>query len=142
MTTGARTYKGLAVPLLGESEIVQQVAATDILTIRQASAASGLPLVIRNSSSSNIFAVNSLGAIRTMVMGTIALASLASNASASMALVGATTADVVQFFPTVGLTTGNGVFYGSFASADKVNLYAQGGSVASQTASYLLLRTV
>ncbi len=142
MAAGTNTYDGLAVPLLGESEIVQQTAANDILTIRQASASSGSPLVVRNSSSTNVFGLNSLGAIRTMVLSTIALASLASNASASATLTGATTADVITFFPTAGFATGNGIFVGAILSADKVTLYSAGGSVASQTANYLLMRTV
>jgi len=142
MTTGSKTYESLAVPLLGESEIVQQVAATDILTIRQASASSGSPLVIRNSSSTNVFGVDSAGAIRTMVMTTIALASLNSNASRTQTLTGATTDDIVHFFPSsVGVVTGNGVPRGYVHTAGKYTLFAQGGSIASQTASVLLINT-
>ena len=142
MTTVTKTYMSLAVPLLGESEIVQQTAATDILTITQASAASGRPLTIKNSSSSAIFALNSLGAIRTSALGTLALAAVASNASASVALVGATTADVIKLFPTAGLVTGKAVLNGYILTADKLTYYAVGGSAASATVSYMLMRTV
>ena len=142
MATGAKTYDGLAVPLLGEFEIVQQTVADDIVTIRQAAASAGSPLLVRNSSSTNVWGLNSLGALRTMVLATLALASLASNASASATLTGATTADVITFFPTAGFATGNGIFVGAILTADKVTLYSAGGSIASQTANYLLMRTV
>ena len=142
MTTGSRTYEGAAVPLLGESEIVQKTAATDILTIRQASASSGDALVVRNSSSTNIFGVNSYGWIRTMVMGTVALAQCASNASATAALSGATTDDIIHFFPTsLGVVTGNGVPRAYVHTADKFTVFAQGGSFAAQTACVLLINT-
>jgi hypothetical protein len=34
------------------------------------------------------------------------------------------------------------LFLGAILTADKVTLYSVGGSVASQTANYLLMRTV
>jgi hypothetical protein len=146
MAAGTNTYHSLAVPLLPADgfTITQQTASAsaDLMTLQQASSASGSPLVVRNSSSTNVFGLNSLGAIRTMVLATIALASLASNASASATLTGATTADVVTFFPTAGFATGNGLFLGAILSADKVTLYSVGGSIASQTANVLLMRTV
>jgi len=41
MAEGNSTYKGLAVPLHGESEIFQTTAATDILTLTAITGASG-----------------------------------------------------------------------------------------------------
>jgi hypothetical protein len=142
MAQGTKSYAGLSVPLYGESTIKGQTAADDILTIQAPASHAGGALVVKNSASTNVFGLNSLGAIRTMVLATIALASLASNASASATLTGATTADVITFFPTAGFATGNGLFLGSILTADKVTLYSVGGSVASQTANYLLMRTV
>jgi hypothetical protein len=46
MTTGDRTFKGLAVPLFGESTITQQVAGTDVLTVKS----------IADSTAANMFA--------------------------------------------------------------------------------------
>lgn len=50
MTAGSRTYEGRAVPLKGESEIVQETLGTDILTITGAASQTGDFLVCRNSS--------------------------------------------------------------------------------------------
>src|SRR3972149_2980655 len=63
MAAGNKTYRGLAVPLNGESEIKQVTAATDILTITGASGQSGKFLVLRNSSESEIFSISSAGAL-------------------------------------------------------------------------------
>ena len=142
MAQGLKSYAGMAVPLYGESTIKGQTTADDTLTIQQPASHAASPFVVKNSSSTNVFGLNSLGAIRTMVLATIALASLASNASASATLTGATTNDVITFFPTAGFATGNGMFMGSILTADKVTLYSVGGSIASQTANYLLMRTV
>jgi hypothetical protein len=49
------------VPLLGESEIVQRTAATDILTITGASSQTGDFLVCRNSAGTEKFYVTSAG---------------------------------------------------------------------------------
>lgn len=142
MATGSNTYEGLAVPLLGESEIVQQTAANDILTIRQASASSGDALVIRNSASNNQFGVNSLGQIRTMVLATVALASLTTNASQSVSLSGATTNDVALLFPTAGTVTGNGTFVAQVLTADKLTVFnASALSTAATTAVVWYFKT-
>ena len=61
MATGTDTYKGLAVPLTGDSQITQKTAATDILTVQGASGQTGDFLVCRDSASTEYFYVTSAG---------------------------------------------------------------------------------
>jgi hypothetical protein len=61
MAAGTDTFKGLAVPLTGDSTITQRTAATDILTIQGASGQTGDFLVARDSSSMEYFYVTSAG---------------------------------------------------------------------------------
>ncbi len=63
MATGTNTYEGLAVPLFGESQITQQTAATDILTLTGADTMTGDFLVCENSAGTELFVVNSTGSI-------------------------------------------------------------------------------
>ena len=49
MASGTSTYKGMAVPLNGQSEIKQVTAATDVLTITKITGGTGDVLVIRES---------------------------------------------------------------------------------------------
>lgn len=109
MATGTKTFMGKAVPLTGESNIVAETAANDILTITGAGSHTGDFLVCENSSGTELFVVDvngnmtatavALGSpVSKMVLGTIALASLASNASATVALTGLATTDVVSIF--------------------------------------------
>lgn len=80
MTVGTKSFMGLAVPLYGESQIAQQTAATDILTITGAGSQSGDFIVCRNSSGTEKFSVDvngnvvSAGFFQTgLVAGTDAL---------------------------------------------------------------------
>lgn len=104
MATGTSTYMGLAVPLYGEAQIQGVTAANDVLTITGVSAQTGDYLVLEDSSGNEDFVIGSTGMIGTMVLGTVALASLASNASATVALTGITTDCVVQIFNRVATT--------------------------------------
>lgn len=61
MATGNSTFLGLAVPLFGESEIKQQTAATDILTITGATSQSGDFITCQNVSGTDKFAVRDDG---------------------------------------------------------------------------------
>ncbi len=61
MTVGTNAYKGLSVPLQGESEIRQLTAATDILTITGASGQSGDFLVCRIAAGTEKFSVDVSG---------------------------------------------------------------------------------
>ena len=63
--TGQGTL-GNAVPTRGESEIVGQTAADDILTITEAASHTGDPLVISNSALTELFVINKDGDIATI----------------------------------------------------------------------------
>lgn len=63
MATGTNTFESLAVPLLGESEIEQQTAATDILTITGAGSQTGDFVVLRNSSETELAFFDSNGSL-------------------------------------------------------------------------------
>ena len=62
MATGVQTYEGMAVPLFGESVIVQTTAATDILTIQQKTTGSGGNfLTVQNASGTQLLGISNLG---------------------------------------------------------------------------------
>ena len=63
MAEGTSTFMGLAPALLGESEIFQQTAATDILTITGAASQSGDFIVAQNSTGTELFVVSSSGLV-------------------------------------------------------------------------------
>ena len=146
MAAGTDTYGANSVPLLPANgfTILQQTAssATDVATIQQAASASGSPLSVQNSAGTKVWGVNSLGALRTMVLSTVAIASCNSNATVTATLTGATTADIVSLWPTTGYVTGNGTLYAICTLADKITVYAAGLSVAATTCNVQLIRTV
>jgi hypothetical protein len=142
MAQGLKTYAGMAVPLYGESTIFGKTAADDTLTIQQVAAHAGSPLVVKNSASTNVWGINSLGALRTMVLSTVAIASCNSSSTVTATLTGATTADIVSLWPTAGYVTGNGTLYAICTAADKITVYAAGLSVAATTCNVQLIRTV
>ncbi len=61
MAEGSNTYKGLAVPLWGESEIVQQTAANDILTLTAVTGATGDFLVAQTAGGGEVFVLGAAG---------------------------------------------------------------------------------
>lgn len=63
MAEGNENYKGLAVPLWGESEITQITAATDILTLTAVTAATGDFLVAQTAGGGEVFVIDADGAI-------------------------------------------------------------------------------
>ena len=149
MTTGKGTYNGLAVPINGESEIVQQTAATDILTLTGASGQSGDFLVCRSSAGVEKVSIDSDGDttlnslslasyINKMVLGTIALGALtASTSTSTVALTGITTKHAIMIFasaagalPVVWPSTTNVLAYG-----------APGVATAAQTVNYWMFET-
>ena len=70
MATGSGTYNGLAVPLFGESEITQQVAGTDIITLTSvADATAANHLRINATSTSALTAGYFQGAYVNMSLG-------------------------------------------------------------------------
>jgi hypothetical protein len=67
MATGSLTYKGLAVPLWGESEITQITAATDILTITGASGISGDFFICRLTDGTEVVQIQDNGRTRILL---------------------------------------------------------------------------
>lgn len=63
MATGTKTFKGLAVPLSGESEILQITLGDDILTLRGVASQSGDFLVCRNSDLTEKFVIDVNGKV-------------------------------------------------------------------------------
>jgi hypothetical protein len=105
MAEGTCTFKGLAVPLFGESEIKQTTLGKDIITLTGAAGQTGDFLVCQSSAGAEKWVVDSTGVIKTMGLGSIALASLASDATASATLTGLTTACAIRIFPRAATTT-------------------------------------
>lgn len=187
MAEGNSSYNGLALPLNGEYEQVQQTAANDMQTMTGASGQTGDFLVCQNSSGverfvvedgGNIvivsstasddlialtqagtptgnafvlkdsttdhkktFQIDANGRIRTMCLGTVAIGDIASNASTSFSLAGLTTDDAVWLFPLKVLTTGAGVAIAYAQGTTRVDVYAHGASVASNTYAVWAFRT-
>jgi len=141
MAAGNKTFLGLAVPLFGEATIEQQTAATDILTIQGATSQTGDFLVCADVDGDETFVIGSTGMVGTMVLGTVALASLASNASATVALTGLTTDHIVQIFNRVAAT--NHTIPSVWASAAGALGYASHSAVttAAQTVNVWYFKT-
>ena len=99
MTEGTRTYKGLAVPLYGESEIKQGTAATDIVTLTAITGASGDFLVCQTAGGGEVFVV---GAAGELTAGSL---TYAGTFSCTKILMG--TAETPTTAPTTGLTKGD-----------------------------------
>ena len=70
MAEGNSTYRGLAVPLSGESEITQLTAANDILTLTGATSMAGDFLVCQDVDGSEIAFIMSTGQMRMNVTTT------------------------------------------------------------------------
>lgn len=140
MTAGTDKYNGLALPAYGNATMAGTTAATDVLTIQGASGQTGRNLVIRTSAAVEKFAIGATNFTHKWVMGTVALASLSSNAAvATVALAGLTTDMVVQIFGTV--STPLPTVYVN--TADKLG-YAPPGAIntAAMTVNYLAWLTV
>lgn len=73
MAEGNKTYRGLAVPLRGESEIFQITAATDILTLTAATGATGDFLVAQTVGGGEVFVVDDAGdvTVRRLIVGAV-----------------------------------------------------------------------
>lgn len=118
----------------GGNVVITQSAAADVsIKVTQFTGASGDAIQINNVSASKIFQVDSAGEIKTMALGTYAIASIASNASSSFSVAGVTTDSAIQLFPMKALTTGNGIISGYAQGTTRVDVYAMGGSVAANT---------
>ena len=114
MAEGNKTFEGLAVPLLGESEIIAQTAANDILTFTGATSHTGDFLVCQNSSGTELAVIDISGNITGAsldITGQVEVASLAVTGigtfnltaqnigTATFSVSGLATADVVVISP-------------------------------------------
>lgn len=111
MAVGSDGYQGLAVPLFGESEIVQQNSGNDILTITRSSGNTDDFLVMRDSGGQEYFVVYS--------NGRLALPNFATTA------------------PTTGLTKGD-VFLSFVSSTPQIGIVS---SSAANTIEYITADT-
>jgi uncharacterized Zn-binding protein involved in type VI secretion len=104
MATGNSAYKGLAVPLQGESQISQITAATDIFTITGASGQAGDFIVCENSAGTEKFVVDASGNVTAA--GTLALSGVAT--LGDFPVINGT---ILTTAPSTGLTTGSFFWY-------------------------------
>lgn len=121
--------------------VVSGTAADVLFKGTQAGSASGDAVQIVNSSGSKVFQVNSSGAVRTMVLGTTAIGALASNASTSFSSAGISTDDAIMLIPLKTLTTGLGLVQAFAQGTTRIDVYAAGGSAASNTYAVWAIRT-
>ena len=103
MAEGSKTYKGLAVPLYGESEIKQSVAATDILTLTAITGATGDFLVCQTAGGGEVFVV---GADGTLTVGSTVTVSAQATALA-VEKISFGTAESPTTAPTTGIAKGD-----------------------------------
>lgn len=126
----------------GNVSIVHGGAVTDVLLkVKQVASGSGDILQILNSAGSKLLNFDSAGILQTMGVVTKAIASVASNASTSFSLTGLTTDSAVFLIPLKALTTGNGVLAAYAQGTTRVDVYAMGGSVASNTYAVVAFKT-
>lgn len=140
MAQGANTYDGLAVPVYGNAIMAGSTAADTVLTLQGAGSQSGRYLVIQTSAAVEKFAIGATNFTHKFVMGTVALASLATDAAvASVALTGLTTNHAVQVFGIVSTPLPT-VFCGA---ANELHYANRGAKVtAAMTVRYLAFLTV
>jgi hypothetical protein len=145
MAEGSETYMGLAVPLFGESEIQQQTLGNDILSLTGAASQTGDFLVCQSSAGAEKFVVDKdgdlvlAGKIDTMVLGTIAIGTLASNASTTVALTGITTGHIVNVFSRASSTVPLPVVWA--AGANSLGVGAPSVALAAVTLNYWMFTT-
>jgi len=73
MAEGKSSYKGLAVPLAGESEIRQITAATDIITLTAITGATGDFLVCQTAGGGELAVIDANGyvTVKRLVLGAV-----------------------------------------------------------------------
>ena len=126
----------------GGNILVTGAAGDVLIKATQAASPTADAINVMTSAASRVFAVNKDGMIATMVLETKAVASVASNASASFSFTGLTTDHAVQMIPLKTLTTGNGVLAAFAQGTTRVDYYAMGGSVAANTFAVWAFKTV
>ena len=95
MAEGTKTYMGLSVPLFGESEIQQQTAATDVLTLTGAASMTGDFLVLQNSTGAELFVISSSGLV-TMGAG-MTLAGVSSSTATGLTISVTSTGAIAEY---------------------------------------------
>lgn len=143
MAEGVKTYMGLAVPLVGESEIVQETAATDILTITGAASQEGDFLVCQNSTGGENLVISSSGAVTSVVGGSftsgtfsgVLTSVLASSGASGISLSVSTTGAIAA-----GAVLANGVVVSTSSKANMNSVFAYINSTGGTAgvANYLL----
>jgi hypothetical protein len=109
MAEGNSTYMGLGVPLNGEVEITQKTLGNDIVTLTGVASQTGDFLVCQNSSGTEKLVLDKdgnlalSGRIDNMVLVSLELAGLASDASATVGCAGLATSHSVIIFPTAAI---------------------------------------
>lgn len=118
----------------GGNVVIVKGAAADVgLSIKGYGADSADFIKVMNSDASKIFNVNSVGVIKTMCLTTQAIASIASNASTSFSLAGITTDSAVLLLALKTPATANGIAQAFAQGTTRVDVFAEGGSVAANT---------
>ena len=130
MATGTSTWKGLAVPLNGESNIEQITAADDILTITGASSQTGDFIVFENSSGTEVFYVDVSGNIVTT--GTVTATGKIASSVFSLG-------SAYTVAPTTGLTKGD--IFAVFAGAGTAPVLGVCYSTATNAVRYATFNT-
>ena len=121
MATGTNSWKGLAVPLNGESNIEQITAANDIFTLTGASSQTGDFIVAENSSGTEVFYVDVSGNIVTTgsitATGAVATPKVSLGSVYTTAPSSLTKGDVFVVFPGAGTAPSFGVCYSTATDA-------------------------
>ena len=106
MAEGTSTFMGLAPALLGESEIKQQTAANDIVTITGAASQTGDYIVAQNSTGTEHFVVSSSGLVTATGVslsgvaaftGAVTMAGVSSTTSAGLTVSVTSTGAIAEY---------------------------------------------
>jgi len=140
MAEGNKTYDGLAVPLFGESEIKQQTAATDILTLTGATSQAGDFLVCQTATGTENMVISSSGLLTSVAGGTFAgviTGALSSSGVEAGLKISVTSTGAIA----AGATQANGILIAPSSKATFNAAYAYWSSTAAGalgTTNYLL----
>ena len=121
MTEGNKTFLGLAVPLLGESVIEQQTAATDILSITGATSQTGDFVVLQDVSGNELFVVGAKGEVSLAINSTAATSAITFAMGAGAVVtnfLAVTSTNSPTYFLNVA-SSGGGIQAAGFVSASK-----------------------
>jgi hypothetical protein len=130
MAEGSETYDGLAVPLFGESEIQQQTAATDIVTLTGAASQSGDFLVCQNSTGTENLVISSSGLV-TSVVG-MTLTTLTASAEATFSGLSSSSANGM----TISVTSTGAMAANASVNANAILVQASSKSVINAVVMY------